>query len=52
MKLQQDPILIEGPSFLFTLKSLFRAIALAVNGKAEQTDLEALEARIQALENP
>lgn len=51
MKLEQDPIITEGPNLIFTLKKLFRLIAQAVNGKAEQTDIDALKARVTALEN-
>ena len=52
MKLEDDPIITDGPGLLFTLKRLFRLIAQAVNGKAEKADLEALQARVDALENP
>ena len=59
MKLEQDPILLEGPSFMFTLKQLFRRIAQVTNAKAEQTEMQAaltrisnLEARVTALEAP
>jgi hypothetical protein len=58
MKLEQDPFLNEGPSFMFTLKTLFRRIAQVVNGKAEGEEMQAalaritdLEARVTALEN-
>jgi len=51
MKLEQDPIITEV-GLIFTLKRLFRLIAQAVNGKAEQADLDALKARIDALESP
>lgn len=51
MKLEQDPIVTDGPGLIFTLKRLFRLIAQAVNSKAEQTDIDALEARVKALEN-
>jgi hypothetical protein len=51
MKLEPDPVITEQ-GLIFTLKRLFRLIAQAVNGKAEQTDFDALKARVDALENP
>jgi len=48
MKLEQDPIITEGPSLIFTLKRLFRVVAQAVNTNVDAASSGAAAAVVLA----